>query len=126
MGVSLMMNAVLVLLLAPPPPPHPPTAALRINKVAKIQWAYIRLGYLLLLLLLYFTRHREAVINLEIHPAVGMRMLVFVHHRRRCCCRRSFPLLIWLEGGCRTESPLVRCLPHPITIWRRVCTSIHH
>ncbi len=33
-----------------------PTAALRINKVAKIQWAFIRLGYLLLLLLLYFTQ----------------------------------------------------------------------
>lgn len=47
-----------------------PTAPLRINKVAKIQWAYIRLGYLLLLLLLYFTQHREAFINLEIYPAV--------------------------------------------------------
>lgn len=47
-----------------------PTALLRINKVAKIQWVYIRLGYLLLLLLLYFTQHREALINLEIYPAM--------------------------------------------------------
>lgn len=46
-----------------------PTAPLRINKVAKIQWSYIRLGYLLLLLLLYFTWHREAFIHLEIYPA---------------------------------------------------------
>jgi len=47
-----------------------PTAPLRINKVAKIQWVYIRLGYLLLLLLLYFTQHREAFINLEMYPAM--------------------------------------------------------
>lgn len=47
-----------------------PTALLRINKVAKIQWVYIRLGYLPLLLLLYFTQHRVALINLEIYPAM--------------------------------------------------------
>lgn len=43
-----------------------PAAPLRINKVAKIQRAYIRFGYLLLLLLLYFTQRWEAFINLEI------------------------------------------------------------
>lgn len=43
-----------------------PTAPLRINKVAMIQQASIRFGYLLLLLLLYFPQHSEAFINLEI------------------------------------------------------------
>ena len=53
------------------------TAPLRINKVAKIRWSYIRLGYLLLLLLLYFTRYREAFINLEMYPGMELKTLVF-------------------------------------------------
>lgn len=47
-----------------------PTAPLRMNKVAIIQQASIRFGYLLLLLLLYFPQHCEAFINLEIYPTI--------------------------------------------------------
>lgn len=50
-----------------------PAVPHQINKVAKIQRAYIRFGYLLLLLLLYFTQRCEAFINLEIEPATEWR-----------------------------------------------------
>lgn len=51
-------------------PSADPIVALRMNKVAKIRWAYIRLSYLLLL---YFPQHRETFINLEIYPAAELR-----------------------------------------------------
>lgn len=52
------------------PTADPVAAALTMNKVAKIRWAYIRLSYLLLL---YFPQHRETFINLEIYPAAELR-----------------------------------------------------
>ena len=73
-----------------------PTNPLRINKVAKIQRSYIRLGYLLLLLLLYFTQHCEAFINLEIYPAVEWRCWYL--------CTIT-PLLSWLGGELYYRKP---------------------
>lgn len=82
-----------------------PTAPLRINKVAKIQRSYIRLGYRLLLLLLYFTQQCDAFINLEIYPLRGTKMLVFVHH---CSL-----LVFWLGGGLLNRKPSSRMSTPP-------------